>query len=187
MQIDVFADSHDHLDHVRKAVLVFNQRRCETVLFAGDLVSIFAIPPLCELGCPLVACFGDNEGNKLGLLAGIKIVGVLGEPPFGFVATDGTRFLLAHMERQLRGINGEFDMAVYAHSHKPKITRDAKKRLYIDPGETRGWTFNDPTIVILALSSTTHRCKPRSFIKKIKQKIFSWITCRDKNVYNLNA
>ncbi len=153
MQIGIFADSHDHLDHIRKAVMLFNQRRCETVLFAGDLVSTFAIPPLRELDCPLVACFGDNEGNKLGLLAGIKIVGVLGEPPFSFVAADGTRFLLAHMERQLRGLNGEFDVAVYAHSHKPKITRDAKERLYINPGETSGWTFNDPTIVILDTAS----------------------------------
>ena len=100
-----------------------------------------------------MACFGDNEGNKLGLLAGIKIVGVLGEPPFSFVAADGTRFLLAHMERQLRGLNGEFDVAVYAHSHKPKITRDEKERLYINPGETSGWTFNDPTIVILDTAS----------------------------------
>ena len=153
MQIGIFADSHDHLDHIRKAVVVFNQRRCETVLFAGDLVSTFAIPPLRELDCPLVACFGDNEGNKLGLLAGIKIVGVLGEPPFSFVAADGTRFLLSDIKIHLRDLNGEFDVAVYAHSHKPKITRDAKERLYINPGETSGWTFNDPTIVILDTAS----------------------------------
>ena len=36
-------------------------------------------------------------------------------------------------------LNGEFDVVVYAHSHKPKITRDAKERLYINPGETSGW------------------------------------------------
>ena len=133
--------------------MVFNQRRCETVLFAGDLVSTFAIPPLRELDCPLVACFGDNEVNKVGPLAGIKIVGVLGELPFSFVAADGTRFLLADIKIHLRDLNGEFDVAVYAHSHKPKITRDAKERLYINPGETSGWTFNDPTIVILDTGS----------------------------------
>ena len=153
MRIGIFADSHDHLDHIRKAVTVFNQTKCETVLFAGDLVSTFAIPPLRKLDCPLVACFGDNEGNKLGLLAGIKIVGVLGEAPFSFLASDGTRFLIAHMERQLRNLDGEFDVAVYAHSHKSMITKDSKERLWINPGETSGWTFDDPTVVLLETTS----------------------------------
>ena len=153
MRIGIFADSHDHLDYIRKAVAVFNQSQCETVLFAGDLVSTFAIPPLRELICPLVACFGDNEGNKPGLLAGIRIVGVLGEPPFSYIASDGTRFLLAHMESQLRGLCGAFDVAVYAHSHKPNIFRDAEDRLFINPGETSGWTFRNPTVVLLETDS----------------------------------
>jgi len=153
MRIGIFADSHDHLDHIRKAVAVFNRAQCDTVLFAGDLVSTFSIPPLRKLDCPLVACFGDNEGNKPGLLAGIRIVGVLGEPPFCYIADDGTRFLLAHMERQLRDLRGEFDVAVYAHSHKPKIKRDFKDRLCINPGETSGWTFDDPTVVLLETDS----------------------------------
>ena len=149
MRIGIFADSHDHLDHIRKAVTVFNRAQCKALLFAGDLVSTFAIPPLRQLNCPLIACFGDNEGNKPGLLAGIRIVGVLGEPPMSYIAEDGTRFLLAHMERQLRNLHGEFDVGVYAHSHKPLISQDTEGHLFINPGETSGWTFNDPTVVLL--------------------------------------
>ena len=153
MRIGIFADSHDHLDHIRKAVAVFNRTECEAVLFAGDLVSTFAIPPLRKLKCPLVACFGDNEGNKAGLLAGMKIIGEWGEAPLSYIAKDGTRVLLAHMERQLRGLRGEFDVAVYGHTHKPKISRDAVGWLFINPGEASGWTFNNPTVVLLETSS----------------------------------
>jgi predicted phosphodiesterase len=123
------------------------------VLFAGDLVSTFAVPPLRKLNCPLVACFGDNEGNKPGLLAGFRIVGQLGEPPLGYRAADGTRFLLAHMQRQLRGVGGEFDVAVYGHTHKPRIHHDDHGRLWINPGETSGWTFGAPSVVILDTGS----------------------------------
>ena len=49
MRIGIFADSHDHLDHIRQAVEVFNQAHCELVVFAGDLVSSFAVPPLRKL------------------------------------------------------------------------------------------------------------------------------------------
>ena len=53
MRIGIFSDSHDHLDNVRKVVDLFNQRGCELVLFAGDLVSTITIPPLRALKCPL--------------------------------------------------------------------------------------------------------------------------------------
>jgi len=149
MRVGIFADSHDHLDNIRCAVEQFNAAECELVVFAGDLVSTFAVPPLRKLNCPVIGCFGDNEGNKLGLLAGLRIIGRWGEPPFGFKTADGTRFLLAHMYRQLREVGGEFDVAIYAHTHRPEIQRDELGRLFINPGETGGWTYRDPTIVLL--------------------------------------
>ena len=89
MLIGIFADSHDHLDHIQRAVEVFNQAGCELVVFAGDLVSSFAVPPLRKLNCKVIACYGDNEGNKIGVAAGMKIIGTMGEPPFSFKTADG--------------------------------------------------------------------------------------------------
>jgi putative phosphoesterase len=150
MQVGIFADSHDHLDNIRLAVDRFNEEKCDYVLFAGDLVSTIAVPPLRSLECPLVGCFGDNEGNKLGLRNGLSIVTTLfGEPPVRFRADDGTRFLIAHMKRQLRGLTDEFDVAVYGHTHKPRVDRDKCGRLHINPGETGGWSFGRPTIAVL--------------------------------------
>lgn len=131
------------------AVERFNQLECELVLFAGDLVSTFAAPPLRKLRCPLVGCFGDNEGNKPGLLAGFSIIGTLAEPPVRYVAPDGVRFLLVHMERQIRGVADDFDVCIYGHTHKPVVKRDAAGRLFLNPGETSGWTFGRPTIALL--------------------------------------
>lgn len=153
MRIGVFADSHDHLDNLRLAVDVFNRRECDYVLFAGDLVSTFAVPPLRKLRCPFVGCFGDNEGNKIGLLAGMRIVGTLGEAPFGWRAPDGTRFLFAHMLRQLQGVGGEFDVAVYGHTHRPAVYRDDQGHLFLNPGETSGWTYGKPSVAILETRS----------------------------------
>jgi putative phosphoesterase len=149
MKVGIFADSHDHLDNIRRVVALFNSRGCETVLFAGDLVSTFAVPPLRQLNCPLYACFGDNEGNKSGLQAGFSILGEINEAPAPYVLQDGTRVVLAHMERQLRGCKGEFDVAVFGHTHKPHVFRDDAGRLWINPGETSGWTYGNPTVALL--------------------------------------
>lgn len=149
MRIGLFADSHDHLDHIRRAVGVFNEQRCELVIFAGDLVSSFAVPPLRELKCPVLACFGDNEGNKLGVSAGFRILGEIGEPPFGIKTPDGTRIVVTHMLRGLRGAEGDFDVCVFAHTHRAEISRDEQGRMLINPGETSGWSFGKPSVAIL--------------------------------------
>jgi putative phosphoesterase len=149
MLIGIFADSHDHLDNIRKAVSVFNDEGCELVVFAGDLVSSFAVPPLRKLNCKVLGCFGDNEGNKPGVLAGMKIVGTMAEPPFGFKTSDGCKIIVAHMDRTLRDLEGEFDVAIYAHSHKPSITRDQQGRLFVNPGETSGWSHGAPSVAML--------------------------------------
>jgi uncharacterized protein len=126
----------------------FNAEAVELVLFAGDLVSTFAVPPLRRLNCPLVACFGDNEGNKPGLLAGFQLVGKLSEPPVRLNTSDGTRVVMVHMRRQLRGLDGDYDVAIFGHTHKPRIERDDAGRLLINPGETSGWTFGRPTVAV---------------------------------------
>jgi putative phosphoesterase len=153
MLVGIFADTHDHLDNIRLAVRRFNDAGCEVVLFAGDLVSTFAVPPLRKLNCPLVGCFGDNEGNKVGLLAGFALVGQIGEPPVRYTAEDGTRFIVCHMQRQLRGEADDWDIAVFGHTHKPRIQRDEMDRLLINPGEASGWTFGRPTIALLETST----------------------------------
>ena len=96
MQIGIFADSHDHLNNIRRAVQVFNDAECEYVLFAGDLVSTFAVPPLRRLGCPLVAAFGDSEGNRIGLQAGFSILGTQysGNSVFWFKIRNSKQFNL---------------------------------------------------------------------------------------------
>jgi putative phosphoesterase len=153
MLVGLFADTHDHLANIRLTVERFNEAKCELVLFAGDLVSTFAVPPLRKLQCPFVGCFGDNEGNKVGLLAGFTLVGQIGEPPVRFTAADGTRFIICHMQRQLRGQADDWDIALFGHTHKPRIQRDDSGRLLINPGETSGWTFGQPTIGLLETRS----------------------------------
>ncbi len=146
MLVGVFADTHDHLDNIRRLVQMFNAAHCELVLFAGDLVSTFAVPPLRQLQCPVWGCFGDNEGNKPGLLAGFSIVGKLLEAPAAFTLPDGTRTVVVHMERQLRGYAEPFDVAIVGHTHKPLVQRDEAGRLWINPGEASGWTYGRPTV-----------------------------------------
>ncbi|GAB4160476.1 MAG: metallophosphoesterase [Planctomycetaceae bacterium] len=149
MKIGIFADSHDHVDNVRHAVSVFNRAECELVLFAGDLVSPMVVPALRKLNCPLIACFGDNDGNKTGIEGGMKIVGSIGEPPMGVLIPDGTRILLTHVPSSTREMTDGFHVIVTAHTHRPRIFWNEQGQLQINPGETSGWTYRQPSVVLL--------------------------------------
>lgn len=160
MRVGVFSDTHDHLDNIRRVVSLFNSRQCEYVLFAGDLVSTFAVPPLRQLNCPLLGCYGDNEGNKLGLQGGMRVIGELCEAPAAYQLTDGTRVVIVHMERQLVDYSGEFDIAVVGHTHKPLVRTDEQGRLFINPGEASGWTYGRPTAALLETSTMSVEIVP---------------------------
>ena len=133
MRIGIFADAHDHLANIRLAVERFNQEQVEVVLFAGDIVSTISVPPLKKLKCKVVACFGDNEGNKVGLRSGFSLVGSIDEAPVRYTANDGTRFVIVHMKRQLRGLTEEFDIQIVGHTHKARVEREADGRMLINP------------------------------------------------------
>ncbi len=158
MQIAVFADTHDHLDHIRRVVEYCNASSCELVLFAGDLVSTFVIPALRRLDAPFIGCFGDNEGNKVGIHGGMSIIGTMGEPPLGVRLADGTRILLTHQKELLSGglVEGA-DVIVFSHTHKPLVAHDEAGRLWLNPGEASGWTYGRPTMAFLDSTSRQAR------------------------------
>jgi putative phosphoesterase len=162
MRLGIFADVHDHLDNLRAVVEFFNAQRCETVLFAGDLVSTFAVPPLRKLNCPFVGCYGDNEGNRPGLQAGFSIIGTLAEAPLLWSSPDGLRFAIAHMQRQLRELpaGADYDIAVCGHTHRPQIGTDERGRLLLNPGEVSGWTFGNPTVMLFDTASRAAQIVP---------------------------
>tara|TARA_R110002020_G_scaffold319161_7_gene535088 strand:- start:1488 stop:2090 length:603 start_codon:yes stop_codon:yes gene_type:complete len=149
MRIGIFADAHDHLDNLRRAVALFNVKKCDLVVFAGDLVSTISVPPLRKLNCPLLGCFGDNEGNRTGIHNGMSIIGILGDPPLGIRTQDGRRILVTHQWNQVRNQLEDCEVVIYGHTHRASIGRDERGRLMINPGETGGWTYGKPSVAIL--------------------------------------
>jgi putative phosphoesterase len=148
MKIGILADIHDNVDNLRQAIRLFNALECRAVLLAGDFVSPLVVPSMRKLHCPVVACFGDNDGNQIGIAGGMKIVGTLGHPPLCWKSRDGVKFLMCHQLQDVKDCVGDADVVIFAHTHRPSIVRDRNDRLFINPGETGGWMFRRPTVAV---------------------------------------
>ncbi|QDU81072.1 phosphodiesterase [Polystyrenella longa] len=149
MLVGLFGDTHDHIDNVRHAVNTFNHLGCEYVLFAGDLVSPLVIPPLRRLRGKFIACWGDNDGNRIGIAGGLRIIGEIGEPPFCIQTPDGVRILLTHNPDMARNQLQNIDVVVSSHTHRAHFATTASGMITINPGECSGWISRKPQIAVL--------------------------------------
>lgn len=150
MKIAIISDSHDHLEHLQKAVEIIKKQGIETVLHLGDYVSPFSIPPFA--GLKLIGVFGNNDGEKAGLTK--KFAEIKGEllGDFGEIKLDGVKFALYHGTdpfRQEEVINcGKYDVVCFGHNHQ-KETGMQGQTLLINPGTVHGFGApSGPTFVV---------------------------------------
>jgi len=150
MKIGIISDTHDNLDKINKAVSILNSKKVEFVVHCGDFVAPFSVKPLFKLKCDWLGVFGNNDGEKKGLLTISE--DRIKKPPYEF-SLSSKKILVMH---DLKEIKKNVDIVLYGHTHKlniEKINKFKKDILLINPGETCGWVYNKSSLVILDLKS----------------------------------
>ncbi|MCX7927325.1 MAG: metallophosphoesterase [Candidatus Omnitrophica bacterium] len=145
MLIGILSDTHDNLPQIKKAVSVFNEKKTDLCLHAGDFIAPFVLDVLMLLNCPWQGVFGNNDGEKKGLLK--KSEGKICEPPF-YGQFEGRRLCLVHDIETVDVDNNDANIIVCGHTHKLLI-KELPDKLIINPGECCGWLSGKSTIALL--------------------------------------
>lgn len=151
MKIGIMSDTHDHLDHIRKALRIFKEKDVKTIIHAGDFVSPFTWRVFKDFDGEFYGVFGNNDGDRILLK---KMYGDRIKPQIREFEIGGKRFALMHEPQMLEALtlSGKFDIIVYGHMHEIDI-RKLNNTLIINPGEACGWLYGKATVVILDLES----------------------------------
>lgn len=152
MLIGVISDTHDNMNMLKKAVDLFNERGVGLVLHAGDYIAPFTARELRRLGCKLVGVFGNNDGEKFGLVKQFEEFGELHEGVHQ-LKLDGKMIAITHypeIAETLAG-SGAYDAVVYGHTHRADIR--GPEPLVINPGECGGWLEGESTVAVLDLAT----------------------------------
>jgi putative phosphoesterase len=150
MLIGIFSDTHDNLDQIEKALDVFNQRKVQAVLHAGDIIAPFAAKRiLAGITVPLHVVYGNNDGEKEGLK---NVLPQIEKGPI-LVPVGGIMIAMAHDFSQIsRPFRDQAAVLIAGHTHLAFVKTEENK-LMINPGECGGWLKGRSTVAIL--DSTT--------------------------------
>lgn len=140
MIIGICSDSHDHVEHIKKAVSFFKEKGVDRVIHAGDYCSPFTIP-LFE-GLDLHGVFGNNDGDKYLLMKKFDAINATLYGDFFSFEADGVKFAVYHgtypeITESLE-LCGKYDVVISGHTHEPKMDTIGDT-VSINPGSVNGF------------------------------------------------
>ncbi len=160
MLIGLISDTHDHLKMIERAVSFFNEKKVETVLHAGDVISPFTVRKFKECRARLILVYGNNDGDRSNLQKVFSEIGAQFYWPAAMLELDGRKTLVLHGEdlRLIEEIASKnmFDLIVSGHTHEKSVRRTGGT-LWVNPGEACGYLTGKSTVGIY--DSSTHEAE----------------------------
>jgi uncharacterized protein len=150
MKILIGADSHDNWNQLEKAVAYGNEALCDLFLHAGDFISPPGIDVLANFKGHVHIVWGNNEGEKVGMLERIRAHSHITHHGDSMDVTfDTCRFYMNHYpaigENAARA--SKYDVVVYGHTHLYH-EEHIGATLLINPGELQGYRTGTSTAIL---------------------------------------
>ena len=145
MLIGVMSDTHDRLPTIDAGLALFSERKVEAVIHAGDFVAPFAVRRLLRHSGPLHVVYGNNDGERSGLL---ELMPQVQDGPL-FVELGGRNILIHHFIDWCKQDDIESaDIIITGHTHEV-VNRFDRGKLFLNPGECCGWVTGRCTVAVL--------------------------------------
>jgi hypothetical protein len=152
MLIGIMSDSHDRIQGVKDALSLFSKMNVELILHAGDMIGSGNCYAFEGLGVPVKLVFGNNDGDRVGLVRDFAKVGAQYLGDFGEIEADGLKIALLHgtEEAMVRAIvaSQAYDVVIRGHNHRAEAVNQGKT-LLINPGEIWGHLTGRSSVAIL--------------------------------------
>ena len=148
MKIGIISDTHDHLEHIRRAAAEFRKQEVDLVVHAGDFTSPPAVKALD--GLKTAGVFGNNDGDKLGIARMFERIGGRFQGDFLKIDIQGDAMAVYHGTapeiKEALGRCGLYRAVITGHTHTIENRLEGRTRM-LNPGSAHGFD-NVATIMI---------------------------------------
>ncbi len=153
MKIGIISDTHDNIPKIKSAVKIFKEKSVGLILHAGDFIAPFSLVPIIESSIEWYGVFGNNNGEKTGLME--KSKGKIKQGPWE-ILVDNKRILLGHNIAEISQRFSGYDIIICGHTHNLVVEKQ-DNTLIINPGECGGWLYEKSTVVLLDTEDMQHQ------------------------------
>jgi putative phosphoesterase len=156
MHIGLMSDSHDNIKGTKDALGAFSKRDVELILHAGDMIGSGNCYAFEGCGVPIKLVYGNNDGDREGLMHEFQRVGgeYLGD--FGEIEAGGLKIAMLHgtEDSLVRAVVASqiYDVVVRGHNHRAEVTRMGRT-LLVNPGEIWGNFTGLSSVAVLDTSN----------------------------------
>lgn len=141
MLISIMSDSHDYFENLEKAINISNERGCEYLLFAGDLIAPPGVAFLSQFNGKVLYILGNNEAELIGLFSKMSEtdnVEFSKDPDGGYMyegEIDGIKIFMHHYPKiaEIALDSGNYDLCVHGHTHEYRHEKKGEAQL-VNPG-----------------------------------------------------
>ena len=141
MKLGLLSDTHDHMDHIRRAAAIFREQQVDLVIHAGDFCSPPAVKAL--EGLNTAGVFGNNDGEELGIAKAFEKIGGRFEGDFLRIDVSGQSIAVYHGTvpeiKEALGLCGLYRAVISGHTHKIENRLEGKTRM-LNPGSAHGFS-----------------------------------------------
>lgn len=161
--VGVISDTHDRIEVARRGVRLLRDLGATVIVHLGDYVAPFTLKAVLEEAgeARFYGVFGNNDGEKQGLLAVARSAGaVVSEPPLE-VAIESVNLLLLHgfgsPETTVRIVkalasSGKWGAVLYGHTHEPRVEELGNGAILLNPGDGGG-VLRRPSVATLKVEA----------------------------------
>jgi putative phosphoesterase len=167
MNIGIISDTHDDLSTLKNAIKIFNERKVEYVIHAGDYVFPGVVKEFRDLNGKLIGVLGNNDGEKLGLAKNFQEIGGVLHGEFCNLELDNLKIAIYHgtsNEMTEAIISSQlYDLIIHGHTHKKRGDK-IRGVLVLNPGcahrdfpNIDGEIETEPSIIIFDTTKISYQ------------------------------
>ena len=184
MKVAIISDVHDNFHNL---VLFFEQvKKCkvEKIIFLGDFINNGIAKMLASADVPVIAIWGNNDGEKVAITKTSLAKGsnmTIGFGTYDSVEIDGRNIFITHYPLLAKPMakSGDFDAVFYGHNHNHNIDK-IDDCIIVNPGEisahkTKEASFaiyntkdNSAEIIMIKDAITTRSQKVEEYLDNMK-------------------
>lgn len=159
--VGVMSDTHDRVDNAQRAAKQLRDLGASIIIHLGDIVAPFTLKAVLDAidGTAFYGVLGNNDGEKLGLLAVAgEYRATITDPPL-MVEIEGARLLLVHgfgspqTTREIveaLALSGKWQAVLYGHTHESHVETLENGVLILNPGEAGG-VLKTPSVAVMKI------------------------------------